>query len=169
MNRAARLKGVVWDVAASQVKENPQLGELLRENRDVFVKSASIGTFREVLGRVRQATEDNSSDSEKLSEIREFLQSKAKEVETKGWQGLQVWAKSVPGGEEVRLVCDIYDKHQVCSPYHTRDASTGTEGRDKRRFPGVHGPPTRWAETGSETTEGGDVPRRDEGPTREVS
>lgn len=103
-SKAQKVKELVWERATEEAKENPELQKLLQENKDTFVKAgSSLQSLREVLEKVAQAVKDGASgNKEKMGELREFVQSKAQEAQSKGWGSLQEWAKSVPGGNEVR-------------------------------------------------------------------
>lgn len=98
-----QLMEMVWDTAMEEANKNPELKKLLEENKDAFTKNgSSLGTLNEVIERVKQAVKDGA-DKNKVKDLREFLQSRAEEAQSKGWEGLQSWFKSVPGGEEVRV------------------------------------------------------------------
>lgn len=99
--KAQQLKEMVWDKTAKEVESNPELKELLSENKAAFVAAgSSLGSMSEVIDRVKQAAK-SGGDQEKMKELKEFIQSKAKDAQAKGWEGLQSWVKMMPGGEEV--------------------------------------------------------------------
>lgn len=101
--KAQQLKELVWNRAAEEAKGNPELEKLLNENKETFLKAGtSLQSLREVIERVRQAVKDGA-DKGKLADLKEFVQSKAKESQSKGWESLQDWVKAVPGGDEVRI------------------------------------------------------------------
>jgi hypothetical protein len=108
--KSQKLREIVWDKAAEEAKEHPELADLLKENRATFLKQGvSIRSMKEVLERIKEAGKEGTVDKGKISELSKFMQSKAQETQTKGWESLQEWAKAVPGGDEVRTsLCELY-------------------------------------------------------------
>lgn len=52
-------------------------------------------------------------DKKKVEELKAYIRKKADEADkaadsayTKSWESLQQWIKSVPGGEEVIIICE---------------------------------------------------------------
>ncbi|EKM54428.1 uncharacterized protein PHACADRAFT_258266 [Phanerochaete carnosa HHB-10118-sp] len=98
--KGQQLKETVWNNVAKEAEKNPELKDLLNQNKAAFVAAgSSFGSLSDVLDRVRQVLKDGA-DPQKVNELKEFVQSRAKEAQTKGWEGLQSWIKSMPGGEE---------------------------------------------------------------------
>ncbi|KAI0825536.1 hypothetical protein BC629DRAFT_1256457, partial [Irpex lacteus] len=98
--KSQKLKELVWDKAAEEAKENPEVVKLLKENRETFVKEGvSVASLREVLDRVRAAVKEGG----KVGELGELVRGKAREGQERGWESLQEWVKVVPGGDEVRM------------------------------------------------------------------
>ncbi|GJE95506.1 hypothetical protein PsYK624_116910 [Phanerochaete sordida] len=99
-DKGQELKEAVWSGAAKEADKYPELKELLSQNKAAFVAAgASFGSLGDVVDRVRQVAKDGA-DPQKVKELREYVQSRAKEAQEKGWEGLQSWVKSMPGGEE---------------------------------------------------------------------
>lgn len=79
-DQGKRLREMMWDHAAEAVKEDPQLRDLLNENKEAFVQSgATAGTLKEVFERVKQVAKEGGG-KESISKMREYLQGKVKEA-----------------------------------------------------------------------------------------
>jgi hypothetical protein len=101
--KSQQLKELVWDKAAKEVESNPELKDLLNKNKGAFIAAgSSLGSFSEVIQHVRDVA-TGGFDKEKVKDLTEFVQSRAKDAQNRGWEGLQSWVKSIPGGGEVRL------------------------------------------------------------------
>ena len=101
--KAQQLKEMVWEVAQKEVESNTELKDLLNKNKEAFVAAGSnLGSLSEIIERVRQVSK-GGDNMEKIKELKEFVQDKTKGAQTKGWEGLQSWVKSMPGGEEVSV------------------------------------------------------------------
>ena len=99
--KAQQVKETIWSTAEKEVESNPELKKLLNDNKNTFIAAgSSLGSLGEVIEHVKQAAK-NGGDKEKIKELGEFIKGKAKESEGRGWEGLQSWVKSMPGGEEV--------------------------------------------------------------------
>ncbi|KIP08392.1 hypothetical protein PHLGIDRAFT_127017 [Phlebiopsis gigantea 11061_1 CR5-6] len=98
--KAQQVKETVWSAAEKEVESNPELKKLLNENKGAFIAAgSSLGSLGEVIERVKQVAK-NGGDKQKIKELSEFIQDKVKESQGRGWEGLQSWVKSMPGGEE---------------------------------------------------------------------
>ncbi|KAL6308114.1 hypothetical protein BKA93DRAFT_599867 [Sparassis latifolia] len=103
-----------WNKAVQQAEpyldKLPEIKHLLNENASKFIAagSGSSTVAQEVLARVREAAEAGvSGNEEKMRELRNFVSKKASQAENdgrgsieKGWDALQQWIKTVPGGED---------------------------------------------------------------------
>ncbi|KAL4252629.1 hypothetical protein ABKN59_005293 [Abortiporus biennis] len=108
-----------WDKAVQQASpyldKLPDIKQLLSENSTKFVTAgaATVGSsqdeVKEVFEKVKEVAEDQDAlkNQEKLEQLKEFVKTKAKEAQDraggqveKGWESLQEWAKTVPGGQE---------------------------------------------------------------------
>lgn len=88
----------------------PDIRKLVEENASAFVAAgvSQGGAAQEVLVRIKEAAEgDTAKNKEKMQELKDFVQAKAKEARQRGGQGaegglqsLQEWIRSMPGGEE---------------------------------------------------------------------
>lgn len=101
--KTQKLKELAWDKAAEEAKENPEVEKLLKESKDTFLQQGvSVSSLGAVLDRVKTAIQEGGLDQGKLGELRDFVQDKAREAQSKGWGSLQQWVKTMPGGDEVR-------------------------------------------------------------------
>ncbi|KAI0690907.1 hypothetical protein BC835DRAFT_1417494 [Cytidiella melzeri] len=102
--KSQKLKGMVWDKAAEEAKENTELTKLLKENREKFLSQGmSIASLRDVLQRVKAAGAEGALDQGKLAELKDFVQKKAQETTSNGWEPLQEWFQSVRNGSDETL------------------------------------------------------------------
>ncbi|PSR81194.1 hypothetical protein PHLCEN_2v6529 [Hermanssonia centrifuga] len=99
-SKSKQLKEMVWNRALEEAKSKPEIKELLNQYKDTFLAAgASTGSLSEVIQKVKQMTKEGV-DKEKINEVRKFVEEKSKQAQNKGWDGLQEWVKSVPGGDE---------------------------------------------------------------------
>ena len=92
----------------------PEIKKLLNENADKLiaagaatVSGGSSGT-QEIFARIKDASQgDLSKNKDKMKELRDFVQAKAREAEEqgsrqleRGWESLQEWVRAMPGGED---------------------------------------------------------------------
>ncbi|KAI0655905.1 hypothetical protein C8Q70DRAFT_1016263 [Cubamyces menziesii] len=100
----------------------PEIKQLLTENQDKFVAagaaalSGGSSSVQEIFKQVKETAEgDGMKNKEKLKELRDFVQKKAEEAEQQtsrqlehGWESLQDWIRTMPGGEEaLKRVPDV--------------------------------------------------------------
>lgn len=98
--KGTQLKETVWNNVAKEADKYPELKELLNQNKAAFVAAgASFSSLSDVVERIRQVAKEGA-DPQKLNELKEYMQKRAKQAEEQGWEGLQSWIKSMPGGEE---------------------------------------------------------------------
>lgn len=105
--KAQQVKEMVWSTAEKEVESNPELKDLLKENKQAFIAAGSdLGSLSEVIEHIREVTK-GGTDEGKIKELKAFLKSKAEGTQSQGWDGLKSWVKSMPGGEEVRTFLTI--------------------------------------------------------------
>ncbi|KAI8975817.1 hypothetical protein BD414DRAFT_496993 [Trametes punicea] len=92
----------------------PEIKQVLSENQEKFIAagaatlSGGSSSAQEIFQRVKEIAESNNvKNKEKLKELRQFVQKKAEEAEQqasrrleRGWESLQDWLRTMPGGEE---------------------------------------------------------------------
>ncbi|KAI0743833.1 hypothetical protein C8Q80DRAFT_1183375 [Daedaleopsis nitida] len=106
-----------WDgalkEAAPYLDKFPELKQLLNENADKFIAAGaatmtggSSGT-QEVFARIKEAAQGDLKNKDKMKELRDFVQAKARDAEDsgsqqleRGWESLQQWIRAMPGGED---------------------------------------------------------------------
>ncbi|KAH9847623.1 hypothetical protein C2E23DRAFT_741369 [Lenzites betulinus] len=91
----------------------PDVKKLLTEHQDKFIAAGAAtltggsSSTQEIFKRVKEAAEGDGAKNEKLKELTEFVQKKAEEAQQqgsaqleKGWESLQDWVRTMPGGED---------------------------------------------------------------------
>ncbi|KZT65978.1 hypothetical protein DAEQUDRAFT_759070 [Daedalea quercina L-15889] len=96
--------------AAPYLDKLPDVRKVIENNASALMAAglSQGGAAQEVLARVKEAAEgDASKNKEKLQELKDFVKKKADGVKQRGgkgletgWQSLQDWIRSMPGGEE---------------------------------------------------------------------
>ena len=108
----------VMKEAAPYLDKLPDVRKLLEDNASAFMAAglSQGGAAQEVLARVKDAAQgDAAKNKEKLEDLKDFVQKKAEEARQRGgrgleggWQSLQEWIRSMPGGEEaLKKVPDV--------------------------------------------------------------
>ena len=100
--------------ASPYLEQLPEIKQLLTDNADKFI-SAGAATLaggrvdtQELFARIKDAAQGHAEkDKEKMRELREFVQSHARDAQEggtrsleRGWKSLQEWVRSMPGGED---------------------------------------------------------------------
>lgn len=94
----------------------PDIRKLLEDNASAFTAAgvSQGGAAQEVFRRVKDVAQgDAAKNKEKLQELKDFVQKKVEEARQGGdggggWQSLQEWIRSMPGGEEaLKKVPDV--------------------------------------------------------------
>ncbi|KAI0769674.1 hypothetical protein BD413DRAFT_476947 [Trametes elegans] len=100
----------------------PEIKQLLTENQDKFIAAGAAtltggsSSTQEIFKRIKESAQgDNAKNKEKVKELRDFVQKKAEEAEEqgsarleRGWESLQDWIRTMPGGEDaLKRVPDV--------------------------------------------------------------
>ncbi|KAI0356215.1 hypothetical protein OH77DRAFT_1423818 [Trametes cingulata] len=100
--------------ASPYLDKVPEIKQILSENQDKFIAagaatlSGGSSSAQEIFQRIKEVAQgDAAKNKEKVKELREFVQKKAEEAEQqgtarleRGWESLQEWIRTMPGGEE---------------------------------------------------------------------
>ncbi|TBU29589.1 hypothetical protein BD311DRAFT_266400 [Dichomitus squalens] len=92
----------------------PEIKQLLNDNASAFIAAGATGltggssSTQELFSRIKDLAQgDALKNKEKMNELRDFVKEKAHEAEEqgsqeleRGWQSLQEWIRTMPGGDE---------------------------------------------------------------------
>ncbi|CDO69303.1 hypothetical protein BN946_scf184976.g22 [Trametes cinnabarina] len=100
--------------ASPYLDKLPEIKKFLAENQDKFIAagaatlSGGSSSAQEIFQKIKEAAEsDGAKNKQKLKDLQDFVQKKAEEAQQqasgqleRGWESLQDWVRTMPGGEE---------------------------------------------------------------------
>ena len=107
-----------WDHALKEatpyLDKIPEIKQLLNDNRDKFIAAGAAtltggsSSTQEIFARIKDVAQgDLAKNKDKMNELRKFVEDKAREAESqgakqleRGWESLQDWVRTMPGGED---------------------------------------------------------------------